>query len=453
MATWGPTLRTEMAVAAASVGISMNLTEEVLRIGTDCSGLEAPILSLQALDVRHQHVFSSELQTKVRMYIEANFASASPRGNPGLQVYPDMMKRDLSALAPHDVYVCGFPCQPFSSLHNNSKGLREAKAQVFFKMLETLTAALPAVAVLENVNGVTKYLPKIWKRLKSLKWYEVLTCNIDPADMGEPVSRNRVFLLLIRVDVARCRGTALDELAAKLLAVGIRTERSSLVSRLLLCPSPMVQQQGRKRKASASAASRGPPPPKNSQTPKWVESHAGRRSVESARVGGPSAAEGATARQLSLYGILKAQQEGRPGNVIDVSQSLGRARFLHNVCPVITPGSRIWVSELHRFVSPMEKILLHLVPVHQLVWPEALTDTDVSCMGGNTMHLMAAWALVGSLAAPHRCCKIVAMRLPCICHVFAMRLPYICHAFAMYLPCICHAFAMYLPCICHVFAM
>jgi hypothetical protein len=240
--------------------------------------------------------------------------------------------------------------------------------------------------------------------------------------------------LLIRVDVARCRGTALDELAAKLLAVGIRTERSSLVSRLLLCPSPMVQQQGRKRKASASAASRGPPPKQNSQTPKWVESHAGRRSVESARVGGPSAAEGATARQLSLYGILKAQQEGRPGNVIDVSQSLGRARFLHNVCPVITPGSRIWVSELHRFVSPMEKILLHLVPVHQLVWPEALTDRDVSCMGGNTMHLMAAWALVGSLAAPHRCCKIVAMRLPCICHVFVMCLPCACHVFAMYLP-------------------
>ncbi len=95
-----------------------------------------------------------------------------------------MMRRDLAALAPHDVYVCGFPCQPFSSLHNNnSKGLREAKAQVFFKMLETLTAALPAVAVLENVNGVTKYLPKIWKCLRSLRWYEVLTCNIDPVDM------------------------------------------------------------------------------------------------------------------------------------------------------------------------------------------------------------------------------------------------------------------------------
>ncbi len=76
------------------------------------------------------------------MYIEANFASASPRGNPDLQLDPDMMKRDLSALADIDVYVCGFPCQPFSALHNNSKGLREKKAQVFFKMLATLAAAL-----------------------------------------------------------------------------------------------------------------------------------------------------------------------------------------------------------------------------------------------------------------------------------------------------------------------
>ena len=51
--------------------------------------------------------------------------------------------------------------EPFSSLHNNSKGLREKKARVFYKMLETLAASLPAVAVLENVHGVTKYLPKI----------------------------------------------------------------------------------------------------------------------------------------------------------------------------------------------------------------------------------------------------------------------------------------------------
>ena len=46
MAPWGPTLRTEMAVAAASAGICLNITEP-LRVGTDCAGLEAPILCLQ----------------------------------------------------------------------------------------------------------------------------------------------------------------------------------------------------------------------------------------------------------------------------------------------------------------------------------------------------------------------------------------------------------------------
>ena len=64
-----------------------------------------------------------------------------------------------------------------------ARASEKKRARVFYKMLETLTATLPAVAVLENVHGVTKYLPKIWKCLRSLRWYEVLTCNIDPVDM------------------------------------------------------------------------------------------------------------------------------------------------------------------------------------------------------------------------------------------------------------------------------
>ena len=94
MAQWGPALRKEMALAAR-----VDVPSASLRVGTDCSGLEAPIISLRALNIPHQHLFSSEVKEKTRKYIEVNFASASPRGNQAFQLCPDlMMKRDHASL-------------------------------------------------------------------------------------------------------------------------------------------------------------------------------------------------------------------------------------------------------------------------------------------------------------------------------------------------------------------
>ena len=42
---------------------------------------------------------------------------------------------------------------------------------------------------------------------------------------------------------------------------------------------------------------------------------------------------------------------------------------------------------------PIEKCLVHLVPVHRLSWPSSLTDNTVADLGGNTMHLLAVGAL------------------------------------------------------------
>jgi hypothetical protein len=47
-----------------------------LRIGTDCSGLEAPVLALDAMGIPYCHVFSSEVSAAKRRYIEANFVQA-----------------------------------------------------------------------------------------------------------------------------------------------------------------------------------------------------------------------------------------------------------------------------------------------------------------------------------------------------------------------------------------
>ena len=67
---------------------------------------------------------------------------------------------------------------------------------------------------------------------------------------------------------------------------------------------------------------------------------------------------------------------------------MNRSR-LSSTCPAVTPNAKIVLGEFGRVMTPIEKCLVHLVPVDQLRWPDALTRRDVARLGGNTMHLKA----------------------------------------------------------------
>ena len=43
-----------------------------LRVGTDCSGLDTPILALRRMGVPHRHAFSCDIEPYVRRYLKAN---------------------------------------------------------------------------------------------------------------------------------------------------------------------------------------------------------------------------------------------------------------------------------------------------------------------------------------------------------------------------------------------
>jgi hypothetical protein len=66
MAEWGPKLRREMAVQAGD-GFSRALSTADFSVGTDCSGLEAPVLALQAMNIPHKHVFSCDVSTSAQI--------------------------------------------------------------------------------------------------------------------------------------------------------------------------------------------------------------------------------------------------------------------------------------------------------------------------------------------------------------------------------------------------
>lgn len=393
LSQWGPKLREAAVQVARSNGLARGLECADLHVGTDCSGAEAPILAVRALGLRHRHVFSCEANPKKRQYIAAN--------SPEAVIFPDMLTRDHSGLPPHNVYVCGFPCTPFSSLHQGSRLFRDPNARPFFAMLATLRQALPQLAILENVLGIRRVMATVWKHLRKLRWYEVLTFLIDPADLAEPVRRPRYYFVLIRTDVAVARGGELLGLARKLAEVGVKpTGGIRLSQRLLPTTVPYVQSwlaklasravHGAARRGdarAAPAASRGKS--KGARGHKWVAKHA--QHAHSGAVGRLAGkVVGLTSRQQSLLRIVEAQAgAGQAQFNVDVSQGLGRARPVH-LCPTVTPKGRIVVGELGRLMTPMEKLLVHLLPVHTLQFPPNLSDSDIEDLGGNTMHLMAA---------------------------------------------------------------
>ena len=92
---------------------------------------------------------------------------------------------------------------------------------------------------------------------------------------------------------------------------------------------------------------------------------------------------------------------GEPVQVIaDISQSLGRMPCrTDGVLPTITPGSHIVVGAFGRTLISHEKLLLHGLPLHRMVLPKEISDSELESMGGNMMHLQTvAVAMVVALS-------------------------------------------------------
>lgn len=166
-------------------------------VNTDCSGMEAPIQALRALNIPVQHRFSCDVCPVVRRTIEANFP-------PEDKLYDDVTTRDNAKASGCDIYVAGFPCQPFSSA-GLQKGFKDRRGKIFFHILAYIKAKKPRTWVLENVSGLVrmnggKYFKAIIEELKALGCYNVHHQILDTKDHGVPQSRRRIYMVGIRKD-------------------------------------------------------------------------------------------------------------------------------------------------------------------------------------------------------------------------------------------------------------
>jgi len=152
-------------------GNALGTSKNPIRLGTACSGTDAPALALtlvqeqwalrqQAVSMHHEHVFSCENEPFKQAYLARNFDS---------KLYPDIGKLVDSSqenYVPTDVYgkaealpscnlfVAGTSCKNFSMLRSRYRIDIEDKGcsgETFLAAVEVLMQEKPETAIFENV--------------------------------------------------------------------------------------------------------------------------------------------------------------------------------------------------------------------------------------------------------------------------------------------------------------
>ena len=175
----------------------------MLRVGTDCSGIEAPIQALMNLKIPFTHVFCSDIDKYVIQSIKANYKPEIIFGDKdGPFPNGDITKRKLKDVPDIDLYVCGFPCQPFSQA-GDRQGFEDRRGNVFFSCLKVIKKKLPKIFILENVKGLMNHdkgetWKVIWSELSNLKKYNVSWKIMNTREYGIPQNRERVYMVGIK---------------------------------------------------------------------------------------------------------------------------------------------------------------------------------------------------------------------------------------------------------------
>lgn len=177
----------------------------MLRIGTDCSGIEAPIQALLQMNIPFEHSFTCDKDSYALASIKANY---HPK-----KIYKDITKRKHGLLPDIDMYVCGFPCQPFS-LMGNKMGTEDSRSNIMYQCIKVIQKKLPKIFILENVKNF-KFIQKgepfdyLLNQLKNIKnknkelAYNVSFDILNTKDYGIPQNRERIFIIGIRKDIQR----------------------------------------------------------------------------------------------------------------------------------------------------------------------------------------------------------------------------------------------------------
>lgn len=171
----------------------------ILRVGTECSGMEPVMMALNNLGLSDccSLEFCCEKDAWCKDFILQNHKP---------KVWnDDIMTRDAAATPACDLYVAGFPCQPFSTA-GLRKGFADPRGTVIMYIINYLRIHRPRVFILENVRGLlnAKFaatFQNIMTELRSItssdgrSSYLVSYRLVNTSDWGLPHHRQRVYIV------------------------------------------------------------------------------------------------------------------------------------------------------------------------------------------------------------------------------------------------------------------
>jgi DNA (cytosine-5)-methyltransferase 1 len=184
----------------------------MITVGTDCSGIEAPLQALSQLKIQFKQIWSCDIDKYTRITCEANYPKPE-------KVYTDMITRNNKELPHVDLYVCGFPCQTFSFM-GKRLGLDDPRPSVISSMLDTVSKSKPKIVILENVTGfksIDSGKPYALLIQELSKEYHVDASVYNTKDYGLPQNRKRIYFVCIRKDIQKKKFDKPSEVKMKTL--------------------------------------------------------------------------------------------------------------------------------------------------------------------------------------------------------------------------------------------
>ena len=184
------TFPTPMKAVAPSNEVDVN-------VGTDFSGMDAPLLALSRTGYTYRHVFSSETNAsciKLSRII-------SPHCELRHRSIDDRRQDETPSV---DVYVAGIPCQVWAS-GGKQEGLddKDGKGKLWFSSLNYIAKGQPKAAVLEcapTIETQQKFKPMKEYIIKALETagYDVHHTLVRTEENGVPQARVRFYVVAIK---------------------------------------------------------------------------------------------------------------------------------------------------------------------------------------------------------------------------------------------------------------
>ena len=338
-----------------------------ITVGTDCSGIEVPMMALENLKVPHTHLFSSESDSKVRKTLKANF---SP-----MEIHPDITQRRVASMPEVDLYLAGFPCQPFSTA-GKQQGFNDesGRGTIFFHVHEYIEIKHPKVFVLENVKGIKsiqngKYVKSIIRMLKSIldkngkPLYKIHHTILNTKDHGLPQNRPRWYCVGVRTDVSK--ETAGFEFPSS-----------------IPCPhiDEILDGVGQTRSSHPAQLSDLSETARQNVQRAYARINIGEKQSQAS----PGSRDTSTDQHQSTY-------------IIDCDASKQRSSFMKGISPCITRsrGNGHWISSRGRRLNPKEMMRLQGIDPNTFKVP--VSDSEVGKQLGNAMSVNVVERLLQQL--------------------------------------------------------